>query len=115
METAEEIKITDSDYDRWDYETAEEIYDTTGNRLISLNGNLYYKESTYGLWEKIGADDFNVVGDGHINTNDQRKGIYDLLVVLLEPDTSATVTSVPKSDGNHSGSGRTKDFSTTNK
>ena len=98
-------------------------YRVSDKDLISnLDKNKNGKNAVYDgvLYEKIGdvwweitVDDLQVIGDGHTNTDDQRKGIYDLLVVLLDPNVDNVTpggdsTSGKKSNGKH-GSGHSKD------
>ena len=98
------------------------------------DNKLYQKSGE--SWYEIKPDELQVIGDGHTNTTEQAKGIYDLLVYMLELEnklatdagyiegelpTSTTVTGSGSSEnggtkgkGNTQG-GRTGDFAVANK
>ena len=93
--------------------------------LKVLNGKLYQSstKSDTGLieWKEITSENLKITGDGHTNTSEQTKGIYKLLVYMLDPNTEKVTPGGTGGikDGvmtdDKTGGGRTKDFSTTNK
>ena len=83
------------------------------------DNKLYQKSGE--SWYEIKPDELQVIGDGHTNTSEQTKGIYKLLVYMLDPNTGKVTPGGTGGikDGvitdDKTGGGRTKDFSTTNK
>lgn len=115
-----------------------ELGDTAATGTIKMvDGKLYIRQTNRSgntlQWTAFTADSMQIVGDGHTNTAEQRQGIYDLLVYMLELKnklatdagyiegelpTSTTVTvsgTSPKTGSGPSGGGHTKDFATQNK
>ena len=53
-----------------------------GYHLISYNNKLYQADGN--TWREVTPDNVRITLDWHTNTDEERKGTYDLLVVLLE-------------------------------
>lgn len=79
------------------YEKDEELINTlNGNEIGHMSycdGKVYYRKPKNGkyVWYECTEDMLYVYGDGHTNTDEERAGIYELLVALLSAKSTAEI------------------------